>query len=215
MSDSKESMEKVIGQLQNTVTELKGEECTLLGNLYKCQQSITKENKQNLEIVARKIRAKCLSALSKTDVLKNDFHELYNENKKLQEKIYELEKKTVQIGEIASLKQVNNMKEKERTAMKEEVCQMKCQLQQTQLELQSSQDVISDMISSSFLGQSDEDISNVHPYKKMKTSSENNSPSVKNNEKKTLTMIVDSCLMKMIRCKNLPLIYSNKQISYV
>ena len=82
MSDSKESMEKVIGQLQNTVTELKGEECTLLGNLYKCQQSIPKENKQNLEIVARKIRAKCLSALSKTDVFKNGFHELYNENKK-------------------------------------------------------------------------------------------------------------------------------------
>ena len=43
MSDSKESMEKVIGQLQNTVTELKGEECTLLGNLYKCQQSIPKK----------------------------------------------------------------------------------------------------------------------------------------------------------------------------
>ena len=181
MSDS---IEKVIGQLQNTVTELKGEECTLLGNLYKCQQSIPKENKQNLEIVARKIRAKCLSALSKTDVLKNGFHELYNENKKLQEKIYELEKKnTVQAGEIASLKQVNNRKEKERTAMKEEVCQMKRQLQQTQLELQSSQDVISDMISSSFLEESDEDISNVHPSKKMKTSSEKNSPSVKNNEK--------------------------------
>ena len=60
---------------------------------------------------------------------------------------------------------------------------MKRQLQQTQLELQSSQDVISDMISSSFLGESDEDISNVHPSKKMKTSSENNSPSVKSNEK--------------------------------
>ena len=55
MSDSKQSMGKVIGQLHNTVTELKGKVWTLLGNLYKCLKSNPKGDKQYKEITCKVI----------------------------------------------------------------------------------------------------------------------------------------------------------------
>ena len=130
-------MEKAVEQIQNSISGLKEMECALLGNIYRCRDRIPKENRQNIEQIARKIKAKSMSALAKCDIIKKGVQDTHKENNDLKRKILELEKQNKQQSrEIALLNDELKMKEEEHL--------------KTKAALRTSEDVLSDIISESF-----------------------------------------------------------------
>ena len=133
-------MEKAFGQMQNSISGLKVMECALLGNIYKYRDSLPKENRQNIELIVREIKAKSLSSLAKCDIIIKSFQDTLKENIVLKRNISELEKQTKdQSAEIDLLNDRLKIKEQEHV--------------KTKFALRSSEEVLSDIISESFKGQ--------------------------------------------------------------